>query len=68
MDVKSELVFYLNKGIDGRYKTQQIAAEMVPVSTQRMFIEVAEISIQRMAINIIKRCHTEIATSTERKF
>ena len=61
MDVKSEPVFYLNKGTDGRYQDSVDSSRDAPVNVQRMVIEVAEISIQRMATDIIETSNTEVA-------
>ena len=57
----------MNKGTDGRYQDSKEAAEMVPVKIQRMVIDVAEISNQGMAIEIIEKCHTEVATIDRKK-
>ena len=68
MNIKSEPVFYVNKGTDGRYQdSKKTAAEMVLVHIHGIVIEVTEISTQGMATDIIVTCYTEVVTMDRKK-
>ena len=67
IDVKSEPVFYLNKGTEDRYQDSKDSSRDGTSQHPKGGYRSSRTSIQGVAIDIIETCHTEIATIKRKK-